>query len=83
MLAVYLIIYISLLGIIIYKLFDLINHQFKNKEITIPEKQENKVRPKKTDLNEIYKDISLKPYGCYSSLDEKFFLKKINFNLLF
>jgi len=78
MLAVYLILYITVLGIIVYKLFDLINVQFKEKETPVLEKQAKKVRPKRTDLNEIYKDISLKPYGCYSSLDEKFFLKKIN-----
>jgi len=36
------------------------------------------VTPRKTDLTEIYKDITLQPYGCFSSLDEKFFSKQIN-----
>ena len=71
---IYLIIFIIILGTLLFKLFDLINAQFRTKEV----KKIPSVVPNKTDLSEIYKDISLQPYGCFSSLDEKFFLKQIN-----
>ena len=61
------------LVILVYVFFDLINAQFKSK---VKERKPDHVNPRKTDLNEIYKDITLEPYGCFSSLDEKFFLKK-------
>ena len=71
----YLILFITILGISVFKLFNLINKQFRKK---LPEVDQVKVKPSKTDLTDIYKDISLEPYGCFSSLDEKFFLKQIN-----
>jgi hypothetical protein len=49
-------------------LFNSINKQFKTTDVI---QQQN-------NLNDIYKDIGLEPYGCFSSLDEKFFLKKLN-----
>lgn len=74
MVPIIIILFIIISGAIIYKLFNFINAQFKQPIA----KQPRNTRPRKTDLNEIYKDISLQPYGCFSSLDEKFFLKQIN-----
>ena len=84
----YIILFIGILGLFLFKLFDMINAQFRTKtsssseEITqsLSETTQSlpKLKPNKMDLTEIYKDIDLQPYGCFSSLDEKFFLKKIN-----
>jgi hypothetical protein len=70
---IYIFLFVLILGIILFKLYSLINQQFKTQR---PE--EKKVVPSKTDLTDIYKDIYLQPYGCFTSLDEKFFLKQIN-----
>ena len=40
---------------------------------------DNKIyRPSISDLSEIYKDILVEPYGCFTNIDDKFFLKQIN-----
>jgi hypothetical protein len=52
-------------------MYNRINNQFKLKP-------PNQTKQNKTDLTDIYKDIYLEPYGCFSSLDEKIFLKEIN-----
>jgi hypothetical protein len=70
---IYLILFVVILGILLLKLFDLINAQFKTKKEPIVT-----VLPSKTDLTDIFKDITLQPYGCFTSLDEKFFLRKVN-----
>ena len=69
MTVIYIILFVSVL--LVYVFFDLINAQFKSKKEPI-----KRDKPRKTDLNEIYKDITLEPYGCFSSLGEKFFLNK-------
>ena len=60
-------------GIILFCFVNATNSQFKVKV----ESNDRAFKPKKTDLVEIYKDIYLKYYGCFSSLEEKFFAKKI------
>jgi len=35
-------------------------------------------RPSISDLSEIYKDITIEPYGCFTNIEDKFFLKQIN-----
>jgi hypothetical protein len=35
-------------------------------------------RPNKQRLNDIYRDIKIEPYGCFTNLKGKFFLKRIN-----
>jgi hypothetical protein len=35
-------------------------------------------KPSKYQLTNYYKDIRLEPYGCFSNLEEKFFLKNLN-----
>ena len=42
------------------------------------EKLEPHVKPNKQRLTDIYTDIKLEPYGCFTNLKQKFFLKKIN-----
>ncbi len=59
--------------IVLVYLIMVINHQFKNNT-----SKQNIRKPNKMDLTEIFKDISLEPYGCFSNLDEKFFTKQIN-----
>jgi hypothetical protein len=76
---IYLILFVVILGTILFKLFDMINVQFKSSI----KQQDNLIIPitkipTKTQLTEIYKDITIEPYGCFSSLDEKFFLKQMN-----
>ena len=66
---IYIILFVSVL--LVYVFFDLINAQFKSKKEPI-----KRDKPRKTDLNEIYKDITLEPYVWFSSLGGKFFLKK-------
>jgi hypothetical protein len=67
------IIFISVFGALILLMFHLINGQFE------VQKTETLKKPSKTDLKGIYSDISIKPYGCFSSVDEKFFQKRINY----
>jgi hypothetical protein len=66
------VLFIIVFGTLIIYMFHRINYQFKK-----PSKRENNKKPHKTDIVGIYKDISIKPYGCFSSLDEKFFQKKL------
>jgi hypothetical protein len=66
------VLFVGLFGASIILCFYLINRQFKLTQ------NELFVRPRITDLTGVYKNISLKPYGCFSRLDEKFFQKKIN-----
>ena len=68
---VYLTVFVSL-AFLVYKFYNVINAQFPQK------KSEKMVTPRKTDLTEIYKDITLQPYGCFNELDEKFFKKELN-----
>jgi hypothetical protein len=35
-------------------------------------------KPTKYQLTNFYKDIGIEPYGCFSNLEEKFFLSQIN-----
>ena len=61
--------FVIVFGIVLFKLIN-----------SIPSLQIKKiglVKPHKTDVSEIYKDIYLKPYGCFSSLEEKFFAKQL------
>jgi hypothetical protein len=67
--------FIVVFGTLIISMFQLINSQFKPEE----KKVGSFKKPRKTDLRGIYSDISIKPYGCFSSLDEKFFQKRINY----
>ena len=69
---IYIILFITIIGVVLFKLFRSINTQSKPKSV------ERTIVPSKTDLTDIFKDISLQPYGCFSSLDEKFFLKQKN-----
>ena len=69
----FLLLFIIIFGVLAVVLFHSINRQFKTPNETV-----KVVKPRKTDITEIYKDISLQPVGCFSSLDEKFFLKQIN-----
>jgi hypothetical protein len=71
--TIYFVLFIAVFGSIIVILFHLINSQFKSKQ-----KAGFKL-PRKTDLVGIYKNITIKPYGCFSNLDKKFFQKKINY----
>ena len=59
-------------SIIVIVFFMSINNQFKSKSKITTRK------PNKMDLTEIFKDIYLEPYGCFSNLDEKFFAKQVN-----
>lgn len=45
---------------------------------TVHSEQKEKIKPSTHDLTEIYKDIKIEPYGCFTNIDDKFFLKKIN-----
>jgi len=74
---IYFILVFILVSLALFKLFDLINTQIKS---TSDKKEQTKrqIKPLKTDLTDIFKDISIEPYGCFNSLDEKFFLKQIN-----
>ena len=67
----FIILFVVIIGIFLFKLYDLINNQFNLKP-------QPRTRPNKSDLTDMYKDIYLEPYGCFSSLDEKIFLKEIN-----
>jgi len=49
-----------------------------NAQFVTTETPSERVLPTKNDVTELYKDISLEPYGCFSLLDEKFFSKQIN-----
>jgi hypothetical protein len=69
------VLFLIVFGVLIFTLFKLINSQFKVKG-SIP-KEKVIQSPKKTDLVEIHKDIYLESYGCFSSLEEKFFAKKL------
>jgi hypothetical protein len=75
---IYLILFVAILGTLLFKLFDIINAQFKKPQEPRIEKKTEIIKPQRSDLTEIYKDINLRPYGCFSSLDEKFFMKQIN-----
>jgi hypothetical protein len=75
---IYLILFVAILGTLLYKLFQLINSQFKKPQPEQIEKKFEIIKPQQTDLTEIYKDIGLEPYGCFTSLDEKFFMKQVN-----
>ncbi len=75
-------IYLIVFGIILISLFGFINSQFtqsstkpKNTKST---KNPAPIKTHKTDITELYKDIHLESYGCFTSLDEKFFTKQIN-----
>ena len=70
---IYLILFIIITSVLLFMLFNSINSQ-----ILIKNPEKKKIKPARTDLTDIYKDISIQPYGCFSSLDEKFFLKQIN-----
>lgn len=64
-------IYLIVFGVVLISLFSFINSQFKQ----TPKKT---MKPSKSDVTELYTDIHLEPYGCFTSLDEKFFKQKIN-----
>jgi hypothetical protein len=68
------VLFVGLFGASLILCFYLINRQFKLNETDLF------VKPRITDLTGIYSNISLKPYGCFSRLDEKFFQKKINYS---
>ena len=71
-----------LIGIIVLPLFHYVN--LKSNEKKLNEKNElnvnlNEIKMyKPNQLTDFYSDIGLEPYGCFSSLDEKFFQKKYN-----
>jgi len=73
---IYILSFVIFLGILMYVLFHLINKQFTSSSGTSGTSSFK--RASRTDLTNIYKNIRLQPYGCFSSLDEKFFLKQIN-----
>uniref|UniRef100_A0A6C0B0N7 Uncharacterized protein n=1 Tax=viral metagenome TaxID=1070528 RepID=A0A6C0B0N7_9ZZZZ len=82
---IYLILFVTILGVLLFKLFDILNKQFRVTPVSTSSLSSsndpgyiNPILPRKTDVTEIYKDISIEPYGCFSSVDEKFFLKEIN-----
>jgi len=58
--------------ILLVLLYVFINRQFKVSKSNLIRK------PSKMDLTEIFRDIHLEPYGCFSTLDEKFFSKQVN-----
>jgi len=62
--------FVLIYGLILFGFVNAISSQFKKDKI------EN-LKPSKTDVTEIYKDIYLEPYGCFSSLEEKFFARKL------
>jgi hypothetical protein len=70
------VLFVGLFGAIVILCFHLINRQFKLNEIDLF------VKPRITDLTGIYNKISLKPYGFFTRLDEKFFQKKTNLLLM-
>jgi hypothetical protein len=63
--------FLIVFGAIMFILFKLINSQFK------APKENVELKPSRTDVTEIYKDIYLESYGCFSALEEKFFAEKI------
>jgi len=60
---IYLIVFVAILGTLLFKLFDLINAQFKKPQEPHIEKKTEIIKPQRADLTEIYKDINLQPYG--------------------
>jgi hypothetical protein len=72
------VIFFVILSFILFNLFGSVNTQFKQKDNIESTRSTNNYKPSKIDLTDIYKDIYLEPYGCFSSLDEKFFMKEIN-----
>ena len=71
-----LLIIITIFGLLVYYLFNLINKQFN----LPPQAATTKVF--RTDVNEKYNDIFLEPYGCFKSINEKFFKKQLKNNLI-
>ena len=71
---------ILITGIFVVKTYSSVN----KKNETVTDKVTDKVidngiiKPNINNLSEFYKDIKLQPYGCFSSLDEKFFKKHLN-----
>ena len=63
----------------LFVLFSAVDSQFKDeKKFEKKLEKELKQKPSVSDVSEIHKDIYLEPYGCFSSLDTKFFASKIN-----
>jgi hypothetical protein len=75
--------FVIIFGVILFTLIKNVNSQItevkNDNELNKVDKLDNlKLVPSKTDITEIYNDIYLEPYGCFSLLDEKFFQKQIN-----
>ena len=64
--------FLIVFGAIIFILINLISTQFKT-----PVNENVVLKPHRTDVTEIYKDIYLEAYGCFSVLEEKFFAEKV------
>lgn len=81
---IYLFVILVVFGTLIFLLFKNVKkptQKLTNSTIDAISKKINEEKPfvpNKMDLTEIYNDIYLEPYGCFSSLDEKFFQKQIN-----
>ena len=70
MLPLPLLLFIVVFTTTLFILFKVVDAQFKHEEP--PEKL-----PSVSDVSEIHNDIYLEPYGCFSSLEEKFFATKV------
>ena len=68
-----------LIGIIVLPLFNYVNLKSNEKKSNESNLNLNEIKMyKPNQLTDFYSDIGLEPYGCFSSLDEKFFQKKYN-----
>jgi hypothetical protein len=65
-------------GSILTVSFLMMSKKVKNSNLQSNITTEKGVRPSISDLTEIYKDIIIEPYGCFTNIEDKFFLKQIN-----